>query len=231
MSRCSVSQVLRSCIAAMILFALVVAIPAFGHETQEKSADPGFRPESPRAAAFIETFDTATFAVYPSIIRRTDRTAYSYESRGRIVASMNQDGMTSAVVANSRIDMGKIVGRSQWEWFQNGMQAVAREVQRKARDVDFSLVMEFVFPPDNRYVFGVHVFIVDRNGENAFSFLLNSHHRSFVDANLVVEDASEAAYTRVIEKATQLGLAALRTQLDQAREDAGNTESPAAKAD
>jgi hypothetical protein len=194
------------------------------HETQVKVEEPGFRPDSPRATAFIESFDTATIAVYPSIIRRTERTAYSYESRGQIIASLNGNGTISTIVANSRIDMGRIVGRSQWGWFQDGIQAVAREVRRKARDVDYSLVMEFVFPPDNRYVFGVHVFILDRAGENAFSFLLNSHHGSFVDADLVAEDSSEAAHTRVIEKATQLGLAALRAQVDQVRDCMGREE-------
>ena len=74
-----------------------------------------------------------------------------------------------------------------------------------------------LFPPGNQYVFGVHVYILDRNGENAFSFLLNSHHRVFVEADLTVKDSSEAARTRVIEKATQLGLAALKAQIEQAR--------------
>ena len=218
MSRCPVVQVLRSCRAALIFLALVMAIPALAHETQEKVEDPGFRPESEQASAFIESFDNATIAVYPSIIRKVDRTAYSYTSRERIAASLNEGGTTTAIVANSRIDMGVLHGGSQWEWFQNGIQAVSREVQRKARDVDYSLVMEFLFPPGNHSVFGVHIYILDRNGENAFSFLMNSHHRSFVDANMVVKDSSEAAHTRVIEKATRLGLAALKAQIEQAGE-------------
>ena len=218
MSCCAVVQVLRSYQAAMVFLAFAVAIPALAHETQEKVEDPGFRPESGQASAVIESFDTATIAVYPSIIRKVDRTAYSYTSRERIITSLNEGGTTSAIIANSRIDMGVLQGQSQWEWFQNGIEAVSREVRKKARDVDYSMAMEILFRPGNQYVFGVHIFILDRNGENAFSFLMNSHHRSFVDANLVVEDSSEAAHTRVIEKATQLGLAALKAQIEQARE-------------
>ena len=224
MSRCSVVQVLRSYQAALVFLAFVMAIPALAHETQEKVEEPGFRPESGQASAFIESFDNAAIAVYPSIIRKVDRTAYSYTSRERIIASLNEGGTTTAIVANSRIDMGVLHGESQWEWFQNGIQAVSREVQRKARDVDYSLVMEFLFPPGNQSVFGVHIYILDRNGENAFSFLMNSHHRSFVDANMVVKDSSEAAHTRVIETATQLGLAALKAQIEQARECSGRTD-------
>ena len=227
MSRCSVVQARSSYQAAMVFLAFVMAIPVLAHETQEKVEDPGFRPESGQASAFIESFDAATIAVYPSIIRKVDRTAYSYTSRERIITSLNDGGTTTAIVANSRINMGVRHGRSQWEWFQNGIQAVSREVQKKARDVDYSMAMEILFPPGNQYVFGVHIYILDRNGENAFSFLLNSHHRSFVDANMVVEDSSEAAHTRVIEKATQLGLAALRAQIDHA----GLGLAPAVKAD
>ncbi|MGB5512352.1 MAG: hypothetical protein WBM87_11640 [Woeseiaceae bacterium] len=218
MSPCSVVQALRCCQAAVLFLAFAMAIPALAHETQEKVEDPGFRPESGQAAAFIESFDNATIAVYPSIIRKVDRTAYSYTSRERIIASLNAGGTATAIVANSRINMGVLHGGSQWEWFQNGIQAVSSEVQRKARDVDYSLVMEFLFPPGNQSIFGVHIYILDRNGENAFSFLMNSHHRSFVDANMVVKDSSEAAYTSVIEKATQLGLTALTAQIEQARE-------------
>ena len=218
MSRCPVVQALRSYQVAMVFLAFVMAIPALAHETQEKVEDPGFRPESEQASAFTESFDHATIAVYPSIIRKVDRTAYSYTSRERIITSLNEGGTTSAIIANSRIDMGVLQGQSQWEWFQNGIEAVSREVRKKARDVDYSMAMEILFRPGNQYVFGVHIFILDRNGENAFSFLMNSHHRSFVDANLVVEDSSEAAHTRVIEKATQLGLAALKAQIEQARE-------------
>ena len=218
MSRCSVIQALRSYQVAMVLLAFVMVIPALAHETQEKVEDPGFRPASGQASAFIESSDSATIAVYPSIIRKVDRTAYSYTSRERIIASLNAGGTATALVANSRINMGVLQGKSQWEWFQNGIQAVSREVQKKARDVDYSMAMEFLFPPGNQSIFGVHVYVLDRNGENAFSFLMNSHHRSFVDANMVVKDSSEAAYTFVIETATQLGLAALKAQIEQARE-------------
>ena len=158
MSRCSVVQVLRSYQAALVFLAFVMAIPALAHETQEKVEEPGFRPESGQASAFIESFDNAAIAVYPSIIRKVDRTAYSYTSRERIIASLNEGGTTTAIVANSRIDMGVLHGESQWEWFQNGIQAVSREVQRKARDVDYSLVMEFLSRMPHTAV--IHLFFV-----------------------------------------------------------------------
>ena len=110
-----------SCQIIGVLLAGVLAIPALAHETQEKVEDPGFRPESEHASAFVESFDTATIVVYPSIIRKVDRIAYSYTSREQIFTSLNEGGKTSAIIANSRIDMGALQGQSQWEWFQNGI--------------------------------------------------------------------------------------------------------------
>lgn len=217
MIRCFVTLTLRSFYAAIAGLLVFMAAPAFAHETQEKVEDPGFRPESTLAVRFVESVDNATITVYPSIVRRDERTAYSFLSRDQIVASLSKDSTTKVRVSSSRIVVGRLSGRSQWEWFQNGIEAVSREMQRKTPNADYSLAMEFLFPPGNQYVFGVHVYILDRNGENAFSFLLNSHHRVFVEADLTVKDSSEAARTCVIEKATQLGLAALKAQIEQAR--------------
>ena len=215
MIRFFVTWSLRSLHAAIICLWVFIALPAFAHETQEKVDDPGFRPESKLAAGFVESVDNASITVYPSIVRRVERTAYSFLSRDQIVASLSKDSTTKVRVASSRIAVGNLSGRSQWDWFQNGIEAVSREIQRKPLNTNYGLAMEFLFPPGGQSVFGVHVYILDRNGENAFSFLLNSHHRSFVEADLVVEDSSEAARTRVVEKATRLGLAALQAQIQQ----------------
>jgi hypothetical protein len=227
MNRWPVVHRLRPGHLALTLLAVAFAAPALPHETEEKVEDPGFRPESTQASAFVASFDSATIAVYPSIVRKVERTAYSYGSRELIVAALRSRTTGTTVVSNRRIDMGVLRGRSQWEWFQGGIEAVSREIDKKTPDADYSMVMEILFPPGNEYVFGVHLYVLDRHGENAFSFLLNSHHRSFVEADLVVTDSSEDARTRVIEKATQLGLAALEAQLELARA----SPPPAVKAD
>jgi len=50
-----------------------------------------------------------------------------------------------------------------------------------------------------------------------FSFLLNSHHQIFVDAQLFAENSSEAARERLMQRATQAGIAALQAQLEQVK--------------
>jgi hypothetical protein len=193
-------------------------------ETDTKTPDPGFRPHSEYAPKFLESLSTATVAVYPSIVRRLDRTAHSFASREQIVASLIGNNMAAAVTATHRIDLGENIQGTQWEMFQNDMNAIAEELKTQHSDADYAMVMEIVVFPDNQGIFGIHVFVLDQQGQNAFSFLLNSHHRSFVDANLRAEDTSEAARARLMERATRLGVAALQGQVAQAQYCATHTE-------
>jgi hypothetical protein len=77
--------------------------------------------------------------------------------------------------------------------------------------------MEILVPGDNE-VFGIEVYVLDRQGRSAFSFLLNSHHQLFVDAKLVAKNSSEEAREKMIGNATRVGLVALEAQIEQARE-------------
>ena len=79
--------------------------------------------------------------------------------------------------------------------------------------------MEVLFPPirgSSQAVFGIHCIILDNRGENAFSFLLNSHHQMFVDAKLTADDLSDESRTALIRKATDVGMQALAGQLQHA---------------
>ena len=62
---------------------------------------------------------------------------------------------------------------------------------------------------------GIHCYIFDRRGENAFSFLLNAHHKLLADANLGAGDSSEASRLKMIEKATRVGVTALIRQINK----------------
>ena len=59
-----------------------------------------------------------------------------------------------------------------------------------------------------------------REGRNAFSYLLNSHHELFAAGGLASPDSSEAARQRMLASATRVGLAALQAQIRDAREGA-----------
>ena len=218
-----------SCLFQMIVAICLVglSLPPLADETEQKILDPGFRPPSEYAPAFLDALDTATVAVLPSIVRRTDRTAHSFASQQQIIASLNEGNVVSASAKPSRVDLGRLRRPSQWEIFQSGMLTIAEALTSHKTAADYTLVMEFLVP-DNQAIAGIECYILDHQGQNAFSFLLNSHHQLFVDAKLIARNSSEAARTKMIENATRVGLMALKAQIEQAQEclAAGATIAP-----
>jgi hypothetical protein len=194
---------------------LVVMANAVAHETEEKIAAPGFRPESEHAATFIKTQPAAKVAVHPTVIRTVEGTAYSSASQQQVVAAL-ADGPFLALSAEATpLDPGELKGQEQGQYgmFQNDMQTFGAALDDRATDVQYHLILEVLLPPGNRAVFGIHCFVLDRAGRNAFSFLLNSHHQLFVEADMNAADDSPAARTELVRKATEVGIKALQQQI------------------
>jgi hypothetical protein len=145
---------------------------ALTHETDDKLGDPGFRPYSEHASAFLNAVDTATIAVYPTIVRKADGTSHSFESQKQIVALLRQKEMAAPAAGSSRVDLGRLEPTSQWGLFLNDMQRIAETLKGQASDADYHLFMELVWPVNDQPIFGIHCYVFDRQGQNAFSFLL-----------------------------------------------------------
>jgi hypothetical protein len=202
-----------------VLAAMALCLPLKGHETAEKSPDPGFRPECEKASTFIADVKTATVQVHPSIVRTPTNTTFSTKSQQQVVAFLNAEKITKAVPDKMEFDVGEIKGRGQFDWFQNDMETIGREVKSLEAEADYILVMEVLFPPErgNRQsVFGIHCMILDTEGQNVFSFLLNSHHRMFADAQMQGEGDAGPVRDALVEQATAVILSALVQQIENA---------------
>lgn len=202
---------------SLVLAIVVFPMHGLADEPDQLLSDPGFRPESDYATAFLDAAETATIAVLPTLVRRIDRTAYSFESQERIVTFLNESGLTTAVTKPRRIDLGALQRRSQWEIFQYGSESISDNLGSYETGTDYALVME-ILVPGNQAVFGIEIYIIDRQGRSAFSFLLNSHHQMFSNAKLVAKNASEESRNTMLEDATNVGLAALMAQFEQMQE-------------
>ena len=183
-------------------------------DSEQTIIGPAYRPHSENATVFRKALETATIAVYPSIVRTLEETSYSVKSQQQIVSLLNDKQITTAVARAIPVDPGVLVSGPQWAIFQNDMHKIADELKRQKSDTNYSLVMAIVFPPGNQSIFGIHCYIINHKGENAFSFLLNSHHPLFVEANLTARNSSETSRAMLIEKATRVGLHALIKQLE-----------------
>lgn len=178
--------------------------------------EPGFRPSSKYAVDFLEATGDMQVSVLPTMIRRNERTAHSFASQQQIVDYLNESGLAAAISAPRRIDLGPLRRTSQWEIFQYGEISISEDLGQDHTDIDYTLAMELLVP-GNQAVFGIEVYIFDRQGRSAFSFLLNSHHDMFARANLVAKNTSEDARGKMIEAATRVALEALSAQIAQAR--------------
>ena len=202
-------------IPATLSLALFTSLAAT-HEPRELLGDPGFRPDTPHAVAFVESLGTATIAVHPTLIRRAGRTAHSFESQAQIIDRLTADGIT-AVSGGRRIDLGPLDGSSQWAVFEADLARIAVAVKGRQPTARYHLVLEFLLPVNDQRIFGIECYVVDQEGNNAMSFLLNAHHRAFVEARLSAADKSEAARDAMHARATSLAMDALQAHIQEER--------------
>lgn len=70
---------------------------------------------------------------------------------------------------------------------------------------------------------------MDEEGRNAFSFLLNSHHRMFARAKLTTKDTSDRGRAKLVRKATAVAMEALSAQIRDEREARPKAKSPVSR--
>ena len=207
-------------ISLLSLLPLVVALAVPGSVVASSQpfrtiSDPGFRHYDYFDPTFAAALETATIAVLPTIVRRKESCACSFDSQQQILDFLGALDI-AAVRKAHEIDLGPTKRPSQWKMFQYGATCVSETLQTYDPGTDYTLVME-ILVPDNQAVFGIEVYIVDSDGKHMLSFLLNSHHQMFVEAELVAHSPSGEARNELLTKATAVGLAALQQQLDQLR--------------
>ncbi|MDJ0794083.1 MAG: hypothetical protein QNI98_07545 [Woeseiaceae bacterium] len=202
---------------AIILLALTLLfLPANAHEAETTIGEPGFRPDSEHAAAFVAACESSTIAVLPTIVRRVERSAVSFDSQAQVIEYLNEHGIGNASRRSLRVDLGPARRPSQWEMFQYASRSITERLADRPGRTDYTMVME-ILVPDESAVFGIEVYIVDKAGQHVFSFLLNEHHAMFAEGNLYATGDTEKAREAMIRRATSVGLEALHAQLDKAR--------------
>ena len=202
---------------AIILLALTLLfLPANGHEAETTIGEPGFRPDSEHAGTFVAACEDSTIAVLPTIVRRVERSAVSFDSQAQVIDYLNEHGIGTASKRSLRVDLGPARHPTQWEMFQYASRSITEKLAARPGKTDYTMVME-ILVPDNSEVFGIEIYIVDSDGRHVFSFLLNEHHTMFAEADLYARSSSEKARKEMILRATQVGLEALHAQLDLAR--------------
>ena len=187
---------------------------------------PGFRPESDHSEAFLSSVGTCQMVVFPTVVRRKSTSndgvimSINKASQQAILKHLTKKNIAESNACMTELDLNWTGGKSQWDFFESSMKLMAEQVKQSYPETDYYLALELLIVPrpnGRLAVFGVHVYILDRAGNNAFSFLLNSHHQLFISAELYTENSSKESIEKLIVKSTQVALQALEQQVQVAK--------------
>ena len=193
-----------------------VISPCFG----DGPGPPGYRPASDRAGTFLKGVGKTSIAVFPTVVRSKAGTSYDRTSQGKIVRFIEDNRLAHAVSSERDLNPGELQGRFQWDVFQSGMGALGKQIVKEKPQSDYVLIVEVLITPTRSKglaVGGIHCYLLDREGVNAFSFLLNSHHRMFQDAALKTPDGSAKGEGELKSEAVRTALKAFKQQVAEAR--------------
>ncbi|MEE4161449.1 MAG: carbohydrate binding domain-containing protein [Woeseiaceae bacterium] len=180
----------------------------------------GYRPPSELADSFVESLPTAEIVVFPTVIRDPFVSRYSLESRDLAIRLLEEYGVGGVTASDRELHLGEPAAPSQYAMFQNAIRTMAEEIGRTSSGVDYFLLIDVLFPPgprDKLEVFGIHMYVLTPQGDNAFSFILNSHHDAFRAARLESSDATARGKERLAVRGTTVAVEALKKQVADAR--------------
>ena len=155
---------------------------------------PGFRPESYFSQAFINSYKQSKLIIYPTITRTIDTITWSKFLSKEFAQNLKRDENLNTSLNENLLNPGELMGKNQFEFFTYDMVRLGNEIKRKREKIDYFIIPEILFEPERNgtlFVFGIHIFILNNQGENAFSFLLNSHHELFIEAKLYAYNTNE----------------------------------------
>jgi len=180
-------------------------------------SNPGFIPESELGQAFINSYKESKFIIYPTITRAIDTITWSKLLSKEFALNLKRDENLNIRLNENLLNPGELMGKSQFEFFQNDMERLGNEIKMKKENIDYCIIPEIIFEPKRQgtlFVFGIHIFILNNEGENVFSFLLNSHHELFVEAKLYAYNPNENDLEELKHRCLDVGVKAFKLMVN-----------------
>jgi len=178
-----------------------------------------YRPESAPDCdkLFQNSLGKIKLTVFPTIVRSFNWTIYDQPSSKRIGTFFETNNLARVHYYNKKIDMNKSTSRGQWNLFQTSMSLFADYLKAHPVNTEYALVVECLVTPrrsGGEAVGGIQCYLLDSKGNNVYSFLLNSHHKLFIDAQLKTGKGTEKSRDELVEKVSEVVIKALKCQLN-----------------
>jgi len=155
--------------------------------------------------------------VFPTIVRSFNWTIYDHSSSKRIGTFFETNNLAKVHYSDKKIEMNKSTAKIQWQLFKKSMSLFADYLKVHPVNTEYALVVECLVSPrrsGGKAVGGIQCYLLDSKGNNAFSFLLNSHHKLFIDAQLKTNNATTESRDELIKKSTEVVIKAFQRQLN-----------------
>ena len=178
-----------------------------------------YRPESAPGSdkLFKDGFGKIKITVFPTIVRSFNWTLHDQSSGKRIGSYFETNNLARVNYSNKKINMSKSTARGQWNVFQTSMSLFADHLKAHPINTEYALVVECLVTPrrsGGEAVGGIQCYVLDSSGSNAFSFLLNSHHKLFIDAQLKTNNVTTESRDELVKKSTEVVIKAFQRQLN-----------------
>ena len=184
-----------------------------------------YRPESAPGCdkLFQNGLGKINITIFPTIVRSFSWTIYDQSSSKRIGTFFETNNLAKVQYSNKKIDMSKSMSGIQWNLFKKSMSLFADYLKEHPIDTEYALVVEYLVSPrrivsprrsGGEAVGGIQCYVLDSSGSNAFSFLLNSHHELFIDAQLKTDNATAESRDELVKKSTEVVIKAFQCQLN-----------------
>jgi len=168
--------------------------------------------ESDKYKRFYNSLKEKGITIFPAVVINDDGITYDLASRDTIASFFQSRGVSSVHLADEEMDIGGTEGlNSQWALFERSMSMFSDHLKANAMDSGYALMAEYVV---GGTIHVIQCYILDSNGDDAFSFLLNSHQKLFTDAQQEIDAEALESRDELIGKGSDVIIIALQHQLE-----------------
>lgn len=222
-------RAIRRFLLRTVVFVLVGGMAVGGTATgcgadSGMTSAPGVRPGAGEASdrALVDALAGRSMVVLPIALRTVDGTDHDSMAASQFAALLREVGVSARIeVGETPSALPRVPsGTPQFEVFQQELVALKSEVVARDVDADFVVQVEVLIGPlprGGKALGGIPCFILTHDGEDAFSFRLNSYHRIVAAARLRSEDATAEARAGMVARAAGVAATALQQQIGWVR--------------
>lgn len=199
---------------AVMIFLLILSSGLTAEEA-------GFRPgaDQENIDQFVNDFGSHTILCFPVIYRSSDYYRTIENSNEYLAEFFSGWDLYPAFIYNPEApDFSETMSPTQWAVFETNLDIFSEYLNSLENNWDYAIAVEILMtntPSGGQAVGGIQCYILDDQGEDVFSFLLNSHHDMFNDAELDIDSTDPEEIEDLALQSLFTILQALKIQIEE----------------